>query len=55
MIVITIGFGGCTVQVGDHNTINNGRGNQKSKQNYHDRLVSGRVSIEESIRRAHAK
>ena len=55
MIVITLGFGGCTMQVGDHDTTNVGRGNQKSKQSYHDRLVSGKVSIQESLQRAHAK
>ena len=55
MIIITIGFGGCQVQMG-------GRGNQQTigrkvqhDNAYRERLMSGKVSIEESIKKAHAK
>jgi len=58
MIIITIGFGGCSCQVQM-----GGKGNKqvsksivvKEALSYHDRLTSGKVSIEESVQRAHAK
>lgn len=52
VIIVCLGFGGCQVQVG-------GKGNRQvmgrkvQGKTYHERLVSGEVSIMESIERAH--
>ena len=58
MIIITIGFGGCSCQVQMGGTGNKQISKPvaaKKYMSYHDRLVSGKVSIEESIQRAKAK
>jgi len=54
MIVLTIGYGGCAVQIGRTNQYYNGKGNQElgKTETYKERLMSGKVSIEESIKRA---
>ena len=50
MIIITIGFGGCQVQVGG--SCNKQIMGRTVDQAYRNRLMSGKVSIEESIRKA---
>ena len=47
---LALWLGGCSVQIGKTNTIHQ---RLQVKKSYHDRLTSGQVGIEESIRRAH--